>query len=213
MWLANILLLLFTEISSCNSQTKEKYLNVDKQAAALKEYYEKASNSTEEERAKYEQLFFDVFPSSFQEMQQLFGYDEKKGAAPLYDYEIKLDMDGKSMILFFTNLKHISKDSIYNKYIDICIGGKWEADNISEGFGISSKLYYDTEAMISLLSKRTDKEIISVFRFVFDGPHPDQRKGAYEELYSKVKPVNPIIADLLKQAYDQLLTEDDGHGH
>jgi len=210
----NILLLLFVGITGCNSQTQKKYNSIEEQAAALKEYYEKASNSTGEERAKYEQLFFDAFPSSFQEMLRFFGYDENKGAAPLYNYNIELEREGKSSVIsFFYNLSHIDKEQHYNKYIDICIGGKWEADNISEGFDIGAKLYYDTEAMTSVLSKRTDKEIESIFRFVFDGPHPDSRKGSYEELYHKVKPINSRVAELMKQAYEQLLAEDDDHGH
>lgn len=211
----SILLLLCMGFTSCQSQPQDAQNNatIEERAATLKEYYEKASNSTGEERAKYEQLFFDAFPSSFEEMQQFFGYGENKGVAPLYDYNIELDREGKSIISFFYNLSHIDKEQHYNKYIDICIGGKWEADNISEGFDIGAKLYYDTEAMTSVLSKRTDKEIKSVFRFVFEGPHPNERKGSYEELYNKVKPVNPNVADLMKQSYEQLLAEDDGHGH
>lgn len=207
---AHILLLLFVGMASCNPKTQEKYKNVHDKAATLKEYYEKAIYSTGEERVKYEQLFFDLFPSSFQEMQQFFGYDEAKGTAPLYNYNIELEREGMgSIISFFYNLSYINKEQHYNKYVDICVGGKWEADNISEGFNIGAKLYYDTEAMISVLSKRTDKEIISVFRFVFDGPHPNKRKGSYEELYNKVKPINPHISELIKQAYNELLAEYD----
>jgi len=203
-----IIFLICVSIISCNSQTQNMVMSIEEQTETLKRYYEKGSDNTGEEKVKYEQLFFKEFPSSFREMQDFFGYDDIKGKAPLYDYPI-----GDNIIVFFSKLKHIEMDDYYNKYIDICIDGKWEADNISEGFGLTTKLYYDTEAIISVLSEKTDKEIKSVFRFVFDGPHPDQRKESYEELHNKVKPVNPRVADLMKQAYEQLLSEDDGHGH
>ncbi|WP_228779882.1 hypothetical protein [Aquiflexum lacus] len=210
----NIILLLSIGMNPCNSQTQKKFKTAENRAAALKEYYEKVINSAGSEKPKYEQLFFEAFPSSFQEMQSVFGYDEEKGAAPMYYYNIELESEGKiSIISFFYNLNYIDKEQHYNKYINICIGGQWDADNISEGFGIGAKLYNDTEAMASVLSKRTNKEIISAIRFVFDGPHPEQRKEYYEELYNKVKLVNSRISNLIKLAYEQLLAEDDCHGN
>jgi len=203
-----LLFFLFINVCSCNSQSQREKINIEDLAKSIKEYHQKAEGSNPEERAKYENLFFKVFPSSFKEMELLFGYDEIKGKAPLYDYPI-----GSNIISFFSKLKYVETEPYYNKYIDICIGGKWEADNISEGFGIGAKLYYDTEGMVSQLSKRKDEDVIGVFRFLYDGPHPDNYKESYDSLHAKVKEVNPKVAELMKQAYELLLSEDDGHGH
>jgi len=146
-------------------------------------------------------------------MKKLFGHDDNKGAAPLYKYEIELDSEVRSMIGFFYDLKHVDKEQHYNKCIDICIGGKWEGDNIGYGFGIGAKLEYDTKTIVLIIAKRTDKEIKSVFYFIYDGPHPEPW-GKYEEAtYQKISHINSKVAELMKQAYEELLAADDGHGH
>lgn len=193
MKLVNILLLFVVGITSCNAQIKKDFKSAEERASALREYYEKASSSIGEERAKYEQLFFDAFPSSFQEMQELFSFDEEKGAAPLYDYPI-----GSDIITFFSDLKHVEENEYYNKYINICIDGNWEADNIGEGFGIWKKLNNDTKDIVPLLSKRTDKEIISVFYFLYDAPHPEPWGQNKQALYEKIRETDPHVAELMK---------------
>ena len=181
---------------------------VEEQAELITTYYEKALNCTGKERAKYERLFFEVFPSSFVEMQIIYGNDgDFEGVAPLYALEYHID--------FFRSLEYVNKKRHYNKYIDICINGVWEGDSIEEGFGIDGKLYYDTKKMTSLLAKRTDAEIKSVFRFLFDGPHPNNElnKKVYNSLYPKIKQANPKVARLMKEAYEQLLSEEHCPGH
>ena len=115
----------------------------------------------------------------------------------------------------FRSLKYVNKKRYYNKYIDICIDGIWDADCIEEGFGIGGKLYYDTKKITSLLAKRTDKEIKSVFRFLFDGPHPNNElnKKVYNRLYPTIKHAHPKVARLMQEAYEQLLSEEHGCGH
>jgi hypothetical protein len=210
-YLALFFLLINVGFTSCNGQVgreNTKQVGIVEQAKTLKKYYEKAIGSTGAERAKYEKLFFEAFPTSFKRMEEIYGFDDKKGEAPLYN-------TGEEHINLFYNLRYIDTIEYYNKYVDICIGGKWEADNISEGFGIKSKLNNDPKKMLNVLSKRTDKEIRSVFRFIFDGPHPEDSgiKKSYEELYVKVKMTNPSMAELMKQEYEKLLRESDNHGH
>ena len=206
-------LLSIVGLSACKGQVSkkptEKYENINEQAEVLKKYYNKATDSIGNEKAKYEKLFFEAFPTSFTRMKELYGFDDKKGEAPLYNYPV-----GENHISLFYKLKYVDTIEYYNKYIDICIDGKWEADNISEGFGIKGKLYYDTKKMLDVLSKRTENEIRSVFCFVFDSPHPEDSgsKEFYEELYAKVKTVNPSMAELMKQEYDRLLKESVTHG-
>lgn len=100
------------------------------QADSLAAFMNLAKKTDSEAREKWVSKFFCAFPNSFKEMQELFGYDNEKGAAPLYDYPI-----GNHVIEYFGNLNSIPKDKYYDKYINICTNGIWEADNIREAFG------------------------------------------------------------------------------
>lgn len=146
--------------------------------------------------------FLEAFPNSFGRMQDLYGFDDKDGSAPLYSYE-----KGGKQINYFSNLESIDKKLYYNKYVNICIDGYWEGDNISEGFGLKGKLYSDTQNVLEVLSKRSEEDIRSVFKFLFDGPYPSNRKDSYNKLYAKIKKAAPSMAELLKEEYEKLLKE------
>ena len=180
-----------------------KFKNAKEQADTLSKYFDKKQLGSDER-------FFCAFPNSFKEMQDVFGFDNNKGSAPLYDYP-----NGENMIKYFAKLNSIPKDIYYDKYINICLDGVWEADNIREAFGFADRLTNDTEAACLSLAKRTDKEIKSVFHFIFDGPHP---KNEYnEKIYTELLPIltkqDERLGKLLKEAYNKVITEDDGHGH
>ena len=158
----------------------------------------------------WEQKFFCSFPNSFKGMQSVFGYDDENGAAPLYDYP-----KGENVIQYFSQLESIPDSTYYDKYIRINIDGIWEADNIREAFGFANRLIQDTKNACKILSTFSDKEIKSVFRFIFDGPHP--RNEYNEKLYDNLKPEidshNERLSRLLTESYEKLMAEDDGHGH
>jgi hypothetical protein len=180
-----------------------KFKNAKEQADTLSKYFDKKEIATDER-------FFCAFPNSFKEMQDIFGFDENKGSAPLYDYP-----NGENMIKYFAKLNSIPKDIYYDKYINICLDGVWEADNIREAFGFADRLTNDTNAACLSLSKRTDKEIKSVFNFIFDGPHPKNEQN--EKIYNNLLPIlirqNERIGKLLTESYKKVMTKDDGHGH
>ena len=180
-----------------------KFHNVKQQADTLLKYVNKKQSVADEK-------FFCAFPNSFKEMQNIFGFDDNKGVAPLYDYP-----NGKNMIEYFANLNSISKEIYYDKYINICVDGVWQADNIREAFGFADRLKKDTESACSSLSKRTDKEIKSVFHFIFDGPHPKNEHN--EKIYTDLLPIltkqDERLGNLLKESYNKVMSEDDGHGH
>jgi hypothetical protein len=143
-------------------------------------------------------------------MQAIFGYDDEKGAAPLYDYP-----KGENVIQYFSRLESIPDSTYYDKFVRINIDGIWEADNIREAFGFANRLTTDTENACKILTTFSDKEIKSVFRFIFDGPHPKNKYN--EKLYWRLKPVidsqNERLSRLLTESYERLMAEDDGHGH
>lgn len=154
--------------------------------------------------------FFCAFPNSFAEMQRLFGYDEERGAAPLYGYAAD-----HGLIRHFARLNGIPKDQYYRKFINICVDGRWEADNISDAFGFAERLGTDTGPACQALSQRTDREMSSVFYFIFDGPHPknDHNERLYRQLLPVVTQHSKRLGQLLTAAYRRALAADDGHGH
>lgn len=180
-----------------------KIINVKEQADTLTKYY-KLTIDKQADRQRCDNMIFCSFPDSFKDMQELFGYDDSKGAAPLYDYPL-----GENIIKYFGQMTTIPKDKYYDKYINICIGGIWQADNIREGFGIHERLINDSEAICSRLTKKTDKEIKSVFRFIFDGPHPknDNNQMIYNQLLPNIDKFDKRLSNLLAESYNQLMKE------
>jgi hypothetical protein len=178
-----------------------KFDNVKQQADTLMKYFDKKQLAADEN-------FFCAFPNSFKGMQNIFGFDDNKGAAPLYE-------NGENLIGYFANLNTISKEIYYDKFINICVKGVWEADNIREAFGLADKLFDDTEAVCTSLSMRTDEEIKSIFHFIFDGPHPNNEynKEIYYRLSPKMTKQNERLGNLLTESYNKVMTEDGGHGH
>lgn len=186
------------------------FISVEQQADSLLSFMEKAKDSSLTKRMIWEQMFFCAFPNSFKGMQAVFGYDVKNGAAPLYDYP-----KGENIIQYFSKLESIPDSIYYDKYVRINIGGIWEADNIREAFDFANRLLKDTENACNVLSTFSDDEIKSVFRFIFDGPHPknDYNEKLYDNLKPKIDSKNKRLSRLLGESYEKLMTEDDGHGH
>lgn len=177
---------------------------------SLLAFLKRAKDPDSTNRLKWEQKFFCAFPDSFEGMQAIFGFDQDKGAAPLYDYP-----NGENVIQYFSALQSIPDSLYYDKYVKINIGGVWEADNIQGAFDFNRRLTENTESACKALSNFSESEIESVFRFIFDGPHPqnEYNQSIYKELKVIIATEDKRLADLLTRAYDKLMVEDDGHGH
>lgn len=200
--------------------TNFHFSSASQRADSLLTFYKNAIDSSLSNRIKWEQKFFCAFPNSFGEMQSLFGYDDENGAAPLYSIESNAyrytDRHIMSDVIgFFSELKSIPDSAYCKKYVRINIDGFWEADNITEAFGFHHRLINDTKAVSKALSDFTDEEIRSVFRFIFDGPHPknEYNEEIFETLKPKIKEQNERLGNLLHEAYSTMMAEDDGHGH
>ncbi|MCG8340590.1 MAG: hypothetical protein MI674_04975, partial [Cytophagales bacterium] len=122
----------------------------------------------------------------------------------------------------FYHLRYIDKAAYYNKYIDIAIGASRENEHNIGSFGrdLYRKLFYNTEAMLAVLSKRPAEDIASFFRFVLAAPAPGERDRLYSKLlasretYSKLRDrvvkAAPNIAQLpaVKALLDQYAEKD-----
>jgi hypothetical protein len=190
--------------------TDFNFYSTEQQADSILAFMNKAQDSSSANRIMWEQKFFCSFPKSFNEMQAVFGFDEKVGAAPLYDFPI-----GGNVIQYFSQLESIPDSAYYDKYIRINIDGIWEADNIREAFDFANRLKTDTENACKVLSTFSDQEIESVFRFIFDGPHPknEYNEKLYKSLKLAIDSQNQRLSRLLTDSYEKLIAEDDEHGH
>lgn len=191
------------EISDCSSSAK---YDINKKANLLTEYYNDLKNISKEEKQRVEKLFFCVFPSSYKEMDLLFGVDYYTGKGPLYD-------NGMPIIEYFNQISTVPKDIYYEKFISMCVDGVWQADNMDGGFGFKQKLLNDTKECCKQLSKRTDEEIKSVFYYLFDEPHPNNQYS--RKVYLKVKQAiakeDERLLSLLQKTYNELISEDHSH--
>jgi hypothetical protein len=180
------------------------------QADSLLLFLDKAKNSCSANKIKWEQKFFCAFPNSFKKMRAVFGYDDEFGAAPLYDHPV-----GENVIQYFSNLESISDAAYYDKYVRINIDGTWETDNIREAFYFANRLTTETENVCKVLSSFSDKEIKSVFQFIFDGPHPknDYNDNLYKNLYPAIDSQDKRLSRLLTDSYKKIMAEDEGHEH
>lgn len=187
-----------------------EFNSAKEQADSLMAFLERAKNSDSTNGQKWEHNFFCAFPSSFEAMQAVFGFDDKKGAAPLYEYP-----KGENVIRYFSQLRSIPDSMYYDKYVKINIEGVWEGDNIRKAFDFGSRLLDDTKNACNALSKFSDTEIKTVFRFIFDGPHPknEYNENLYKKLQTKIDSHDKPLGRLLAQSYEKLMAEDDGHRH
>ena len=185
----------------------KRYYEIIAQAKLLNKYYDKVMQSTGKRRAKYEQLFFDAYPSSFIRLRALYGNNDNEAPHAVLQEIIK-DRDHE---LLFHNLKSIDKEVYYNKYIDLHVGGWWD-EYFGEG-GIYNKTYYDPAGMAPVMAKRGREEIMTVFRYMYDGPHPNLKQDSYDDLYKKLVKVDRELATLMRFAYEQLLSETHCDGH
>jgi hypothetical protein len=198
-----------------------EFTSVEAHADSLVEFMTHAQKSTSSERLIWEQKFFCAFPSSFKAMQSIFGYDPKNGPAPLFttgqetnQYLDKLIMS--DVIGFFNELRSIPDSVYFDKYIRINIDGFWQADNISMAFGLAYRLLEDTDAACKTLATFSDDEIKSVFRFIFDGPHPTNKSNIelYDKLNATLVSQDQRLSQLLTTSYVMLMAEEEeDHKH
>eukprot|EP01132_Coremiostelium_polycephalum_P004022 gene4022-5028_t len=103
-------------------------------------------------------------------------------------------------------VKVIPRDIYCEKIISLCMGGWWDADDISF---LQQHLFRicdleDFPNFLHILEKRTDDEIASFWFFYYDDIGQVCSKG---ELYQKIETLNPRIAKLMDRAYTALLAD------
>jgi hypothetical protein len=115
--------------------------------------------------------FFNAFPNNFEEFNQLYGYDDEKGAHILYEkYPEHID--------HLYECSEVSDREKLKRTIEIGIDGKWDADASASiqdsGIELISKHPNETK---EILDNLTDEKAASFWYFLFDGPHPTDKES------------------------------------
>jgi hypothetical protein len=170
---------------------------------AIKEAYDNASDSTRTDQVEWEKRFFCLFPDNFDGMVTIFGA-QGENPGPLYN-------GGYEIVRFFADLNSIPKDIFYDKFINININGNYQADNIRNGFGITGRFEDDTRNVCVALAKKSDEEIESVFRFIYDSPHPENYRSFFDAVEKIMVKQDPRLTYLNQVAFIKLVEEEHDH--
>ena len=199
--LALIILLFFIHFNLCKGQSKNTRIRNrnENQIESLKDAYSKAQGN---DSTRYKKLFFTLFPSNFVSFNSIYGYSDKSGSMPLYSlYE-------KHISLFCKLNASQPPKEYFNKLIKLGINGRWDADAVNALQDcILSHVNENSTLTITLLKQFKDIEIRSFWRFLFDGPHPDNKnvKRQFDTLYKAVGLIDKRMAELLQNEYLKLL--------
>ena len=211
----NVLMLLVMAFTTNQAlaQDSRKPLAIKEWAEALDRYALVAMGSGEfakKERALIR--YFQLFPSDFKTFQQIFGYLRDDEGRSLARPPVKHTLWG-----FLPELKSvIPAKEYYEKMLSVGVGGTWDADEVTWlQKHLVEMVTANTKLSLEVLERKSEREIRSFWHFLFDGPHPDDpmKLKRYDSLYVSISRLSPKIAEQLKLAYEQLLTEYDEHGH
>lgn len=155
----------------------------------------------------HQQKFYRAFPDNFETFEMIFGNDPKY-------IEMYPDVEIKWIQYFFDSLTFVEKELIYQRIISIGKDGKWDADGVNYfQHGMREKIKSNLSLSIEILKSYSAEEVISFWYFYYDGPHPENYKMDFVDLYPKVKAIDQEVSALMKEAYKELLQKSDGHGH
>ncbi len=205
-----LLLVMFLPNGKCFAQNDTLSLKVQVDSLiSIKQFLEK-DNLSCENKSRYSNLYYNIFPSTFDRFNAIFGYNDFPNgngkANPLY-YESMEYID------LFAEIFSQNHDLYWSKLITLSLGAHWDADavNILQG-NIQTTVKEDVKDFCLFLSHFNDKVISDFWNFFFDGPHPKNYQKDFEELQKKCKVHDPRITKLMKSSYEKLLLEHDNHG-
>ena len=208
-----MLLVLAFATNQALAQDNRKPLAIKDWAEALDKYATEAMGSGDVARKERALIhYFQLFPSDFKTFQQIFGYPMDGEGRSLASPPVNHTLWG-----FLPELKSvIPAEDYYEKMLGVGVGGTWEADEVNYlEIHLREMVTSNTKLSLEVLERKGEMEIRSFWHFLFDGPHPDHpiNRKLHDSLYVSISRLSPPIADQLKLAYEQLLSEYDEHGH
>jgi hypothetical protein len=192
-----VVLVLSTSLTNGKTPAFQKKADdgtIVEKAKKLKELYRLCSESRIKE--PYKIAFFNAFPSTFEELNELYGYNNHTPAilySSSYDHIIGL----------FNNLDLINDTVYYKKIISISINGHWDADAVNAfQKGLTKRTISNPELIVDILQNMPDDTIKSFWRFYFDRAIPMKK---IPEPLQKIERINSRMYKMLVDAQTEAL--------
>jgi len=172
--------------------------SINLKAKKLKQLYLLSTSSSAGVKEEYHQQFFDAFPNSFNEFNEIYGYVNNKPAILYFEAD-------KHIIELFNKLRNINDTLYFKKLISIAIGGHWDADAVNYfQNGLKNRVINNPELTIYVLKNRSKKDIKSFWYFFFDGAHP---KTQIPEHLKNIKSLDLEIYNIMIETQKQVLKQ------
>lgn len=176
------------------------FVQANGQSVQVEKLQTALANLQKEDNQLNQRDYFDLFPNSFVSFESTFGYKNEK-AAPLYD--------GFEFVQAFFHLDSIPKKKQLEKWINISIGGNWDADAVNYfQHNLQPKILENVNLSQDILKERTSEEIESFFYFFFSGIHP--RFEAIPDEFKELRNRNKAFYDALIKGHKRAI-HDSGH--
>lgn len=186
-------------VFSCNAnEKKEESNNVAQKDNIADTRIEKLKQAFEQNNYS---IFFKLFPDTYSELIDFYGFDDNTGKKPLYDfYETHINY-------FFKYEEKISSEIFVGKVYKIAKDGVWDADGIGLfQSNLSELIISKPNIFLEILTTKPDKEATSFWHFVFDGSgkYDLQNKEKFETIYNKINPLDKKQGRLLKDEFERM---------
>ena len=154
------------------------------------------STASSDTKEIYEKQFFDEFPGTFMQLNELYGYENGKAAILYYEAE-------NHIIQLFNNLNCINDTIYYRKIINIALGGHWDADAVNYfRAGLIGRAEKKPELIVYILENLPEKDVKSFWYFYFDEPHPAKQITVS---LRKIKSIDSKIYAIMINSHDEAL--------
>ena len=152
----------------------------------VKSAYQQLSHEPSQDTA---QAFFNQLPARFCEFEQLFGYDDIKGAAPLYELSL--------YPLFDTLNQYIAPELLAARYVDLAKDAKWQADNVNYlQRAYRQLLLHDTQAVQRHLNRLEPAARTHALAFLLEGPSLKGQRFSQAELQTICEQAAQLCSEL-----------------
>ncbi|WP_259014309.1 hypothetical protein [Emticicia fluvialis] len=141
--------------------------------------------------------FFKLFPNTFEEFFNFYGYDEKSGAKLLYGHDEHIEY-------LFANKGRINSEIFAAKIYGIAKDAIWNVDTVDLFQSYLSEMILNyPNLFLKILATKPDKEAAGFWRFVFDGSLNGNltNQERFNITYKKIKQLDTRQAEILKQEF------------
>ncbi|WP_062055501.1 hypothetical protein [Aquimarina longa] len=212
----NLIIIFITCYSIASAQYKFDFSHLsisESKVDTINFYYNKVIESKGLEKKKNEKLFFLSLPNNYSEMSDAMYINSSKKIIEYEKNKNNKDYIPKNSIInpwvtYLSTMDYYDKKEYYKKYFNICIGGRYGGDYLRSGFEIYKRFLIDTEVACREMKKLNDKEIESIFYFIFDESYPKHNKknvSLYNKILLKIKKYDIKLSKLLENGYKKVI--------